>query len=177
VLAHVYSTGDPQSYQFTVQNPGQPICGPPGSFGSGASAGILYLAMLYRGADQNLSQFAAYGFPGSDNSNQFSTSTISPPTGKLVGVFSLSGVFFGNGPGTGGNFTSFAAPQGTPILLPETPLNGVTSDGGIFGADAPVTTTGQLFGGYSTSTNINCADSTGLNYCNWLGWEVLLPSQ
>jgi hypothetical protein len=176
-LAHVYDATDTGSFDFTVQNPGEPVCSlVQGQFGSGASGNILWLVMSYSNVVQDPSQLVAYGFADGSNTAQFSTGAVVPPAaGVLVGTFNLTGAF-STGPGTGSSSTSFSAPQGTPTLFPETPLSGVSYNGGIFAADTVLSTANQTAGGYSTATNIECGQQ-GIYYnsCLWLGWDVLLP--
>lgn len=157
LAAHVYGSNEPTTYNFTHYN------------NNGTELGALLVA--YRGANQNLNNYTAYGFTQNALSPSFSFGAISPPgQSTLVAVTKADGGC--DSPETTEFNETLAAPSGTPTLTAETSLTSLPS--GWLAADAGVPTAGlPSYGPYSFSISPSgtCTRTTA----SWLAWGVAIP--
>ncbi len=155
LAAHIYGTGEPNSYSFTH---------------SSAGGELLGLMVAYRGARTNLSNYTAYGFGNNTTSpiSNFSIAAISPPgETELVTFFGADSLC--ENPEAAEPNDVLTITGGTPALAPETTS---TSPPSLFvAADAGVPTAGQLYGPYSFNEAAGC----GYPGANWFAWEVAIP--
>jgi len=164
LLTYVYGStaGDTGSYQFTHSGSSYNTC-----------LGTVIPEMLgflvdYRGASSTLSNYSVYGYPGTTDGGSFSVgpATLTTTDATLLNIWASPGL-----ESESNEFTlqTFTAPQGTPTLIPETPLANTWP---FLAADVPAPK-GGTFGPYSTTGSGNCT-SAG---CLWFGWQVEIPEQ
>ena len=153
-FAHVFSSGDPASYSFTLTP-------------TTLTEFEAYL-FSYRGASQDFSAYTLYGYPTTADSTTVSVSQLNnAPSGMtLLNIFQAQEYDASDDSSTK---VTFQAPAGSPSLTVETPLSAAFSTTPYLVADIFTGPTGGTFGtpaGYSTSDGFDGSNT---------GFQILVP--